>query len=142
MSRRWAAYCFAKVVDKVAGGKNIHCRQVVCACRVIMIAMYGKDRQPYVEVGILKVYAPARYAVGATFALLLAFASRQVDALLALCFVLTILSLKDCNILPTGKVLSLVAEDLKLDRLVTQSVSCEDVNSSHNGAARWLVVMK
>ena len=53
------AYSFAEVVDQVAGRQDIHSREVIGSCWVIMVAMNSEDRQPHVEVVILKVHAPA-----------------------------------------------------------------------------------
>ena len=35
-----------------------------------MVAVYGEDRQAYIEVGVLKIDSPAGYAAGVALALL------------------------------------------------------------------------
>lgn len=56
-------YSFPKVVDKVAGRQDIDSREVVCACWVIMIAMYCEYRHADIEVVVFKVHSPANVEV-------------------------------------------------------------------------------
>lgn len=47
-----------------------------------------------------------------------------------------------CVVSPTDEVLRLVAQDLEIDWLVAEGISCQDVYSSHYSAAGRLVVVE
>jgi hypothetical protein len=56
------AHHFAKVIDEVRRRQQVHRRQVVGAGGVVMVAVDGEHRQAHVQVGVLKVGAPAARA--------------------------------------------------------------------------------
>ena len=52
-------YRLAKIIDEFAGRQDIDSRQVVCAGGVVMVAVYGENRQAHLERMTMEICLPA-----------------------------------------------------------------------------------
>ena len=120
-----------------------------------MVAMYCEDREPHIEIAVFKIHTAAAKQQICSCSLHRTLAETVWQAIVHVHSVheaghepevygssnYGCVSPKSAAS-PTDEVFRLVAQDLKVHRLVAEGVSCQDVYSSHYGAAGRLVVME